>query len=107
MAEQHAIGATEAIGLVGAGTVLIDVREQHEWDAGHAPGATLLPMSEIEHRLGELPENGQFLVICHSGMRSERVTAFLLNDGFDAVNVQGGMLAWQAAGGEVTTSDAA
>ena len=107
MATEHAIDATEAIDRVAAGTVLIDVREQHEWDAGHAPRATLLPMSEIEHRLCELPENGQFLVICHSGMRSERVTNFLLSDGFDAVNVEGGMMAWQAAGGEITTSDAA
>lgn len=101
------VDAAEAIALVAAGGYLLDVREQDEWDSGHAPDAHLLPMSELQQRVAELPENTPLLVICHSGMRSQRVTSFLLDDGFDATNVVGGMLAWQAAGGEVVPSTSA
>jgi rhodanese-related sulfurtransferase len=95
------IDAREAIALVDAGGTMIDVREQHEWDAGHAPGATLLPMSSLESRVGEVPTDQRVLVMCRSGSRSARVTDALLAAGYDAVNVAGGMLAWRDAGGEV------
>jgi rhodanese-related sulfurtransferase len=88
------VSPQEALALVRSGTKLIDVREQDEWDAGHASEATLIPMSEIQGRLAELPAEEQFLLICRSGARSERVAAFLNAEGFDAVNVGGGMLAW-------------
>lgn len=88
------IGPEEALARVQAGTRLIDVREQDEWDEFHAPEATLIPMSEIQGRLAELPAEEQFLVVCRSGARSARVTAFLTAEGYDAVNVDGGMLAW-------------
>lgn len=101
------VDAEEAIVLVAGGMTLVDVREKQEWDGGHAPDARLLPMSELEHRLPELPESGRFLVVCHSGMRSQRVVDFLVRDGFDAVSVSGGMMAWQAAGGPVVPGDAA
>jgi len=91
----------EAVALVAAGVPLIDVREDYEWDAGHSPDAVSLPMSQLEHRLAELPDGSRFLVVCHSGARSARVTDFLVRDGYDAVNVAGGMLAWAAAGGAV------
>lgn len=94
-----------AIAAVGQGAPLVDVREQWEWDAGHAPTAVHLPMSEIGDRLSELPE-GEVLIICHSGMRSARVTEALVQLGHDAVNVAGGMTAWQAAGGPVVAADA-
>ncbi len=89
-----------AIQAAASGVPLIDVREQQEWDAGHSPDAVLLPMSQLADRLDELPE-GEFLVICHSGGRSARVTEVLVQQGHEAVNVAGGMLAWQAAGGPV------
>ncbi len=93
-----------AIALTASGTVLIDVREQDEWDAGHAPSARLVPMSTISDHLDELPRDQKFLVICHSGGRSRRVTDILLQAGFDAVNVEGGMMAWRDAGGPVTAT---
>jgi rhodanese-related sulfurtransferase len=98
--EFREVSPEEAIALVASGTALVDVREQGEWDAGHAPTATLAPMSRIDELVDDLPE-GEFLVICHSGMRSQRVTEYLLGQGRDAVNVSGGMVAWQAAGGAV------
>ena len=98
--EFRQVSPDEAIALVASGTPLVDVREQNEWDAGHAPSASFVPMSRIDELVDELPE-GEFLVICHSGMRSQRVTEFLVHQGRDAVNVSGGMVAWQAAGGAV------
>ncbi len=98
--EFRQVSPEEAIALVATGTPLVDVREQHEWDAGHAPSAAFVPMSRIDELVDDLPE-GEFLVICHSGMRSQRVTEFLAHQARDAVNVAGGMVAWQAAGGAV------
>ena len=94
------VGADEAITLVAGKTPLIDVRERHEWDAGHAHDAVLIPMSELQQRVSELPD-GQFLVVCHSGARSARVTSYLADEGRDAVNVSGGMVAWHLAGGDI------
>ncbi|MBK8460624.1 MAG: rhodanese-like domain-containing protein [Micropruina sp.] len=79
--------------------VLLDVREPAEWAAGRAPHAVLVPLGEIADRLGELPTTGGTIpVICRVGVRSARVTAFLLAQGFEAVNVAGGMQSWAAAG---------
>ena len=94
----------EAIALVAAGTVLVDVREQNEWDAGHAPDARFLPLSELPERYAELPEDTRFLVVCHAGGRSLRATKFLQAQGYDAVNVIGGMTAWGEAGGALTAN---
>jgi rhodanese-related sulfurtransferase len=79
-------------------TVLLDVREQDEWDAGHAPNAQHIPMSELAGRLEELPAEQELLVICRSGGRSARVTAYLNANGWDARNVDGGMQQWAATG---------
>lgn len=80
------------------GFLLLDVRENDEWTAGHAPNAVHIPMSEISGRLGELPQDGNLLVICRSGGRSARVTAYLNANGWDAVNVDGGMRTWADTG---------
>ena len=94
----------EAIAQVADGTILVDVREQDEWDAGHAPDARLLPLSELQERYRELPADSRFLVVCHAGGRSLRATKFLQEQGFDAVNVVGGMTAWAAADGPLTAN---
>lgn len=79
--------------------VLLDVREQDEWDAGHAPGAVHVPLSEVPSRTGDLPETGGALpVVCRSGGRSGRAVQWLQQQGFDVVNVDGGMRAWAGAG---------
>jgi len=78
--------------------VLIDVREPDEWTAGHAPHAVHVPMGELPARLAELPEDGQVYLVCRGGGRSARATAYLNQNGWEAVNVDGGMKAWAAAG---------
>jgi rhodanese-related sulfurtransferase len=83
------------------GATLLDVREMDEWTAGHAPGALHIPMSELAARLGELPADVDVYVVCRSGGRSARVTAYLNGNGWDAVNVDGGMQSWHAAGREL------
>lgn len=77
------------------GAHLIDVREQQEWDAGHAPNAQHLPASELMARLDELPDDEQNLfIVCRSGGRSRQVVQWLTQNGFDAIDVTGGMDAW-------------
>ncbi|MFM9368897.1 rhodanese-like domain-containing protein [Streptomyces sp. Da 82-17] len=84
------------------GDFLLDVREDDEWQAGHAEGALHIPMSEFVARYGELteaaPQDGRINVICRSGGRSAQVTMYLAQQGLDAVNVAGGMEAWAVAG---------
>jgi rhodanese-related sulfurtransferase len=80
---------------------LLDVRESDEWVAGHAPGATHLPMSELTGRMDELPDGDPLYVICRSGGRSARVVAYLAGQGYPAVNVEGGMQAWARQGRQV------
>jgi rhodanese-related sulfurtransferase len=101
--EAAQIAAEDAIALVANSGWMLDVREQDEWDRGHAPQAHLIPMGSIMSRIDELPDGAQIVVICHSGYRSWQVTKALVNEGYDAVNVAGGMEAWQSAGGVVVT----
>ena len=83
---------------VPADAVLLDVREDEEWVAGHVEGATHIRMGEVPARLDDLPEADPLYVVCRSGGRSARVAAWLNQNGFDAVNVAGGMGEWEAAG---------
>ncbi|MBO9522748.1 MAG: rhodanese-like domain-containing protein [Nocardioidaceae bacterium] len=80
------------------GVFLLDVREPVEWASGRVEGAVHVPMNEIPDRIEELPRDERVLVICKVGGRSAQVTGFLVHHGFDAVNVEGGMLEWAAAG---------
>lgn len=90
---------------VPADAVLLDVREDDEWAAGHAPDAVHIPMTTVADRLADLPQGGPIHVVCRSGGRSSRVTEYLTAQGRDAVNVSGGMTAWAAAGRPVTADE--
>ena len=81
-----------------ADAVLLDVREDHEWAAGHAPGALHVPLGDLPARLGELPADEELHVLCRAGGRAARAAAWLVANGVDAVVVEGGMGAWQDAG---------
>jgi rhodanese-related sulfurtransferase len=78
--------------------VLLDVREDDEWVAGHAEGATHIRMGDVPARLDDVPEGDPVYVVCRSGGRSARVAAWLNLNGYDAVNVGGGRGEWEAAG---------
>jgi len=82
--------------------LLIDVREQWEYDEGHLPGITLIPMGEVPVRLDEIPTDKEVIFTCRSGNRSGQVTDFMRQQGFTNVhNMEGGIVAWQAAGYQV------
>jgi len=83
---------------VPAEAIVLDVRENEEWAAGHAEGAVHIPMGEVVARIGEVPEGGRVHVVCRVGGRSAQVAQYLIAQGVDAVNVTGGMLDWEAAG---------
>jgi rhodanese-related sulfurtransferase len=83
------------------GLLVLDVREDDEWRAGHVEGSVHVPLMELEGRyagLAELSAAAQTLVVCRSGNRSAYAAGFLIQQGLDAVNLAGGLLSWYAAG---------
>lgn len=92
------VDVREAARLQREGTPLIDVRETDEFEAVHATGATLVPLSELPERLAAVPLDRPILIICRSGARSARAAEFLNERGGQATNVAGGTLAWVEAG---------
>ncbi|MEZ5144270.1 MAG: rhodanese-like domain-containing protein [Acidimicrobiales bacterium] len=101
-----AVGATEARDLQRDGAVLLDVREQHEWDSGHVPKARHVPLGQLYGSIDDLPADRTIVVMCRSGNRSGRATKVLAKAGYDAVNLAGGIQAWRAAGLPVVGSRA-
>lgn len=80
---------------------LLDVREDNEWRAGHAPDALHIPLRDLPARMAELADLGDddtIYVVCRTGGRSEQATAFLNANGYEAVNVAGGMKSWHTEG---------
>lgn len=82
---------------------LIDVREDDEWAAGRAPDAHHIALGDVPARLGDVPDDRAIYVVCKAGGRSAQATKFLLDAGREAVNVAGGMLAWEAASRPMVT----
>ena len=79
--------------------VMLDVRTPEEFAEGHIPRALLIPMQELEKRLSEVPKDRQAYVYCRSGVRSVKASEILAKAGFTRIeNVEGGFMAWQAAG---------
>ncbi|MFF9013271.1 rhodanese-like domain-containing protein [Streptomyces sp. NPDC014870] len=99
------------VASVPSDALVLDVREDDEWVAGHAEGALHVPMSDFVARFGEVTEavaeGRRAYVMCRVGGRSAQVTQYLVQQGIDAVNVDGGMIAWDAAGRPVVTKDGA
>jgi len=87
--------------------VLLDVREDDEWERGHAPGAQHIPMGQVPSRLSEIDADAKLFVVCQAGGRSQRVARYLAQNGYTPTNVTGGMLAWAGAGRPVVTDDGA
>lgn len=90
--------------LIDQGAILLDVREDNEWRAGHAPGARHIPLGRLPHRLRDLPPQRMIITVCRSGARSARAAALLASEGREVVNLSGGMHAWVRAGLPVVAS---
>ncbi|NOX61934.1 MAG: rhodanese-like domain-containing protein [Chloroflexi bacterium] len=85
----------EAKKRIDAGAVLIDVREPDEYAQVRIPGSRLIPMSELQQRLNEIPRDREVILYCRSGNRSGQVLRFLARQGYDQVfNLNGGIIDW-------------
>jgi rhodanese-related sulfurtransferase len=96
--EVDTVGALQLINHKDA--IILDVREQKEYDAGHVLKAKLVPLGKLHERIGELEKYREqpIVVMCRSGQRSSAATAQLVKQGFTQVhNLAGGMIAWQKA----------
>jgi rhodanese-related sulfurtransferase len=78
----------------GESLTLLDVREEWELGVASVPNVVHIPMGEVADRLGELERGREVVVLCRSGRRSLQVANFLQQNGFQAVNLAGGILAW-------------
>ena len=74
---------------------LVDVREVDEFEALHLEGAHNLPLSQLADSYNQLDKNQLHYVICKSGMRSARACQFLAEQGYEVINIQGGMTAFE------------
>ena len=95
----HPVAVPEVLSAdLPAGAFLLDVREDDEWTAGHAPDAVHVRLGELGARTGELPRDREVYVICRTGNRSAYATQALVGGGWQAVNVADGMTGWAIAG---------
>ena len=74
---------------------LVDVREVEEFEAFHLEGARNFPLSQLADTYEQLDKDNLYYVICKSGMRSARACQFLAEQGYEVINVQGGMDAFE------------
>lgn len=78
----------------GESMTLLDVREAWELGVASVPGIVHIPMGDVATRIGELNPATEIVVLCRSGRRSLEVAKYLQQNGFKAVNLAGGILAW-------------
>lgn len=105
MAEESSAEATtrevsreEARELVEGGAQLVDVRADHEWEAGRIAGAEHLPLAELAQRTGELDADRPVVLYCRGGTRSTMATDALAAAGFDAAKLSEGIVGWAEEG---------
>lgn len=99
------VSPEEAARSIADGALPLDVREDDEWQAGHAPGALHLALGKLSEGYRSLPQDRPIVAICRIGGRSERAAIALRDVGYDVVNLAGGMQAWAADGRPVVTDD--
>ena len=91
------VSREEAQQLVAGGAQLIDVRAQHEWDAGRIAGAKHLPLAELSERVGEIDDSRPVVLYCRGGNRSTMATDALAAAGYDAAKLTEGIVGWDGA----------
>ena len=91
----------------GKQPLVLDVRQPEEFRTGHIAGAKSVPLSDLTGKTRSLPRNREIVCVCASGSRSHSATRSLIDAGYDAHNMKGGMLAWRSAGLPVKKGDAA
>jgi rhodanese-related sulfurtransferase len=92
--ETREVSREEARKLVEEGAQLIDVRADHEWNAGHIANAKHVPLPELPQRTEEIDKDRPVVVYCRGGNRSSMATAALTEAGFEAVKLTDGVVGW-------------
>ena len=82
----------------GKHPLVVDVRQPEEYRTGHINGAKLIPLGELGRRMKELPKDKEIVCVCATGSRSRSATKMLVNAGYNAVNMNGGMMVWSGRG---------
>jgi hydroxyacylglutathione hydrolase len=96
--ETKEVSREEAQKLIEDGAQLVDVRADHEWEAGRIAGAKHLPLAELAQRTGELDPERPVVLYCRGGTRSTMATDALAEAGFDAAKLSEGIVGWDEAG---------
>jgi rhodanese-related sulfurtransferase len=91
-------GLDAAQGDIARGALILDVRKDDEWGAGRVAGSVHIPLAEVQDRMSELPKGRMIVTVCKDGGRSYKAAYALRQAGYDAVNLDGGLTAWAAAG---------
>jgi rhodanese-related sulfurtransferase len=99
--EVREVSRAEARQLVEAGAQLVDVRADHEWEAGHIAGASHIPLDELAQRAGEIDVDRPVILYCRGGNRSTMATAALAAGGYDAAKLSEGITGWEEEGGPI------
>ena len=92
------VSPEEAKRLIDAGAQLVDVRIDYEYEAGHIPGARLVPLPDVHSEGARLDRGRPVVVYCRSGDRSGVAADAFAASGWDAHSIEGGLLAWAADG---------
>ena len=92
------VSVDEAYQMYQEGTFVLDVRTPEEWNEYHAPNTTLIPLDELATRVNELPKDQPIVVVCRSGNRSQTGRDILLQAGYNATSMNGGLNAWRDSG---------
>jgi rhodanese-related sulfurtransferase len=103
--EGKEVSRDEAQKLIDEGAQLIDVRAEHEWEAGRIPGATHLPLAELSERVAEVDPERPVVLYCRGGTRSTMAAAALADAGYDAAKLSEGIVGWSEAGLPVDPED--
>lgn len=98
------VNVIEAKQLITQGAQLIDVRENHEWESGHVPTAKHIPLGTLPTLIDEIDRSIPTILCCRAGSRSSRATTFLIEQGFNAINLDGGITEWVAHGQAIVNS---
>src|SRR5690349_14334771 len=98
MAEAKEVTRAEAQELIANGAQLVDVRAEHEWEAGRIGGAAHIPLAELSERVGEIDKERPVVLYCRGGNRSTMATEALAEAGYDAVKLSEGIVGWAEEG---------
>jgi rhodanese-related sulfurtransferase len=98
LSEIPTVAPEDVGGLLERGAQLIDVRTDHEWEAGRIAGADHIELGAIGERIGEIDRSRPVLIYCRGDNRSDMAAAALAGEGYDARILSGGVEAWAKAG---------